>query len=157
MRIINTSVIKNVFLRATNVIPSSKIDKISKIIPKNASLVQNRVPHQHEKIRESSEHRRFHPAFRRTQLFTEARHREDKARHSVGQKPDGKNHAERYGMLIMQGFRVVPRRVPAYPEKHSPDAADERAKSQHRYILADKAQLSFKSSKQKITPRKYMR
>lgn len=41
MRIINTSVIKNVFLRATNVIPSSKIDKISKIIPKNASLVQN--------------------------------------------------------------------------------------------------------------------
>ena len=35
MRIINTSVIKNVFLRATNVIPSSKI------IPKNASLVQN--------------------------------------------------------------------------------------------------------------------
>ena len=41
MRIINTSVIKNVFLRATNVIPSSKIDKISKTIPKNASLVQN--------------------------------------------------------------------------------------------------------------------
>ena len=40
MRIINTSVIKNVFLRATNVIPS-KIDKISNIIPKNASLVQN--------------------------------------------------------------------------------------------------------------------
>ena len=41
MIIINTSVIKNVFLKAINVIPINRIDIISNIIPKNASLVQN--------------------------------------------------------------------------------------------------------------------